>query len=267
MCISPLILSQWCTNPASDVKTASLECLFLDLLKSLAWYQQSLCTFGCVLRAVILNMITRFYAWLLYQKQTWWEPTAYLGIGKEKYTSPSLFQRCLALSQSAESTAWSCLENLIRSHSAEHIEFQEAGKLLPLEGVWKMVHVGGGRTKITLRWLRNILTQIMFDLPSRALSSGCLGECLHGELKSVQGLFWIDSAPRVDVSRLGVGGATETFHLVRRPFWWIWEAQAWRNKGKKIIRLKELFRCSFVLVSKYALNRYWLHKGMFILTY
>lgn len=147
MCISPLILSQWCTNPASDVKTASLECLFLDLLKSLAWYQQSLCTFGCVLRAVILNMITRFYAWLLYQKQTWWEPTAYLGIGKEKYTSPSLFQRCLALSQSAESTAWSCLENLIRSHSAEHIEFQEAGKLLPLEGVWKMVHGRGGEDK------------------------------------------------------------------------------------------------------------------------
>lgn len=143
MYISPLIPSQWCTNPASNVETASLECPFLGLVKSPAWYQQSLCTFGCVLGAVILNMITRFYAWLLYQKQTWWEPTAYLGIGKEKHASPSLFQRCLALSQSAESTAWSCLENLIRSPSAEHIEFQEAGKLLPVEEVWKMVHVWG----------------------------------------------------------------------------------------------------------------------------
>lgn len=31
----------------------------------------------------------------------------------------------------------------LRSHSAKHIEFQEAGKLfIPLEVVWKMVHVG-----------------------------------------------------------------------------------------------------------------------------
>lgn len=148
-----------------------------------------------------------------------------LGIGKEKHISPSLCQSCLPLSQSAGSTAWSCLENLIRSCSAEHIESQEAGKLLPLEVVWKVVHVGG-RTKIKLRWLRNILTKIMFDLPSRALSSRCLGECLHGELTSVQGLFWIDSAPRADGNSLGVGRATETLQLARRPFWWVWEEQA-----------------------------------------
>ena len=53
--------------------------------------------------------------------------------GRKNIFPPSLFESCLPLSQSAESTAWSCSENLMRSHSAEHIEFQEAGKLLPLE--------------------------------------------------------------------------------------------------------------------------------------
>lgn len=149
---------------------------------------------------------------------------------RERKTFPPVYFSCLPLSQSVESTAWNCLENLIRSHSAKHI----------VSRGWEIVTIGssmkngscGGRTKIKLRWLRNILTKIMFDLPSRALSSRCLRECLHGELKSVQGLFWIDSAPRADVSCWGVRKAMETFQLARRPFWWIWEEQAWRNKKK-----------------------------------
>ena len=140
MYISPFTPSQWCTNPASDVETASLECPFLGLVKSLPG-----------ISSLSAPLDASWGQWFSIWSQGFMpgyyirskEPTAYLGIGKEKHTSPSLFQRCLALSQSAESTAWSCLENLIRSHSAEHIEFQEAGKLLPLEGVWKMVHVWG----------------------------------------------------------------------------------------------------------------------------
>lgn len=45
----------------------------------------------------------------------------------------------------------------------------------------------------------------MFDLPSELSLLDAWESASMGELKSVQGLFWIDSAPRADVSRLGVG--------------------------------------------------------------
>lgn len=52
--------------------------------------------------------------------------------GRKNIFPPSLFESHLPLSQSAESTAWSCSETLMRSHSAKRGEFQEAGELLPL---------------------------------------------------------------------------------------------------------------------------------------
>lgn len=99
----------------------------------------------------------------------------------------------------------------------------------------------GGRTKIKLRWLRNILTKIIFDLPSRALSSRCLGGCLCGELESVRCLFWTDTAPRADVSSSGVGRAAGTFNQLGGS------CDGFEKSGLEEIRKKSFSYKSWVL--------------------
>lgn len=98
--------------------------------------QESLRALGCIVVGQGFSMGTRGFmttcsirSKLVENQLPAWES------GRKNLFPPDLFQSCLPLSQSAESAAWSCSENLIRSHGAKHIEFQEAAKLLPLEVV------------------------------------------------------------------------------------------------------------------------------------